>query len=141
LLEPHRAARLNQYHALDRANPGFAEVASALVARTWRAPAPKDAYHAAIARSVQSLVITRLMDLAADPDASTQVRAVATEQLRGLLTNETAVTSPDETTNAFLRATRDDIERFLARPAEPRKRTTPLPTPPGDPIGSGNQGP
>ena len=141
LLEPHRAARLNQYHALNRANPGFAEVASALVARTWRAPAPKDAYHAAIARSVQSLVITRLMDLAADPDASTQVRAVATEQLRGLLTNETAVTSPDETTNAFLRATRDDIERFLARPAEPRKRTTPLPTPPGDPIGSGNQGP
>jgi hypothetical protein len=140
LLEPHRAARLNQYHALDRANPNFAEVAAALVARTWRAPAPKDAYRAAIARSVQSLVVTRLMDLAADADASMQVRAVATDQLR-LLSNETALTSPDQATNAFLRATHDDIERFLARPAEPRKRTTPLPTPPGDPIGSGNQGP
>jgi hypothetical protein len=145
LLEPHRAARLNQFHALDRANLNFAEVASALIARTWRAPAPKDAYHAAIARSVQSLVVTRLMDLAADPDASMQVRAVATEQLRNLMhslpSSDATFTTGDATTDAFLRATRDDIERFLARPAEPRKRTTPLPTPPGDPIGAGNQGP
>ncbi len=145
LLEPHRAARLDRYHALDRANPDFAEVASALVARTWRAPAPNDAYHAAIARSVQSLVVTRLMDLAADPDASTQVRAVATEQLRDLMhslpSSDATFTTGDATTDAFLRATRDDIERFLARPAEPRKRTTPLPTPPGDPIGAGNQEP
>src|SRR5919197_433456 len=52
LLEPHRAARLNQYHSLDRANPDFAEVAAALVARAWRAPAPRDAYRAAIRRAV-----------------------------------------------------------------------------------------
>jgi hypothetical protein len=141
LLEPHRAARLNQYHALDRANPDFAEVAAALVARTWRAPAPKDAYYAAIARSVQNLVVTRLTDLAADADASVQVRAVATEQLRSLLVNDTAATSADEATNAHLRATHEDIERFLARPVEPRKRTVPPPTPPGDPIGAGSQGP
>jgi hypothetical protein len=30
----------------------------------------------------------------------------------------------------------EEIERFLARPAEPRKPTQPLPTPPGDPIGN-----
>jgi hypothetical protein len=141
LLEPHRAARLNQYHSLDRANPDFAEVAAALVARAWRAPAPRDAYRAAIRRAVQSLVVTRLMDLAANADASAQVRAVATEQLRGLLLNDTALTSPDEAASAHLRATHEEIERFLARPAEPRKRTTPLPTPPGDPIGAGSQGP
>jgi hypothetical protein len=141
LLEPHRAARLNEYHALDRANPNFAEVAAALVTHTWRAPVPKDAYQAAIARTVQNLVVTRLMDLAANPDASSQVRAVATEQLRGLLSNDTTFITSDAATDAFLHATHEDIERFLARPAEPRKRTTPLPTPPGDPIGSGNQGP
>jgi hypothetical protein len=141
LLEPHRAARLNEFHALDRTNPNFAEVSAALVTRTWRAPAPKDAYQVAIARTVQNLVVTRLMDLAANPDASSQVRAVATEQLRGLLLGDTAMTTGDAATDAFLRATHDDIEGFLARPAEPRKRTTPLPTPPGDPIGSGNQGP
>src|SRR5947209_11326357 len=141
LLEPHRAARLNQYHSLDRVNPDFAEVAAALVTRTWRAPVPKDAYLAAITRSVQGLVVTRIMDLAADADASVQVRAVATEQLRSLLVNDTAMTSADEATNAHLRATHEDIERFLARPAEPRKRTPPPPAPPGDPIGAGKQHP
>jgi hypothetical protein len=33
-------------------------------------------------------------------------------------------------------ATREDIERFLARPDATRKQTAPLATPPGDPIGS-----
>ena len=145
LLEPHRAARLNQFHALDGSNPDFNEVSGALVARTWRAPAPKDAYQAAIARAVQSLVVTRLMDLAANPDASTQVRANATGQLRAIMrdlpSSDATFATGDAATDAHLRATRDDIERFLARPAEPRKRTAPLPTPPGDPIGAGRQGP
>jgi hypothetical protein len=80
------------------------------------------------------------MDLAADADASTQVRAVAAAQLRALL-EETAPTSRDEATEIHRRATREEIERFLARPAEPRKRTPPPPTPPGDPIGAGMQSP
>ncbi|MDT5158548.1 MAG: hypothetical protein QOH51_2905 [Acidobacteriota bacterium] len=140
LLEPHRAARLNEFHALDPANPDFMEIATALVEHTWRTPVPTDAYHAAVRRGVQSLVVTRLMDLAANADASSQVRAVATAHLRGLL-NDTATPTRDEATSAHLAATHDDIERFLARPAEPRKRTPPLPTPPGDPIGAGRQTP
>jgi hypothetical protein len=140
LLEPHRAARLNEFHALDPANPDFMEIATALVEHTWRTPVPTDAYHAAVRRGVQSLVVTRLMDLAANADASSQVRAVATAHLRGLL-NDTATPTRDEATSAHLSATHDDIERFLARPAEPRKRTPPLATPPGDPIGAGRQTP
>ncbi|MDT5262562.1 MAG: hypothetical protein QOC61_1566, partial [Acidobacteriota bacterium] len=140
LLEPHRAARLNEFHALDPANPDFMEIATALVEHTWRTPVPTDAYHAAVRRGVQSLVVTRLMDLAANADASSQVRAVATAHLRGLL-NDTATPTRDEATSAHLAATHDDIERFLARPAEPRKRTPPLATPPGDPIGAGRQTP
>jgi hypothetical protein len=140
LLEPHRAARLNEYHALDPANPDFIEVATALVERTWRSPVPADSYQSAVRRGVQSLVVTRLMDLAANADASPQVRAIATAHLRGLL-NDAAASTRDEATNAHLAATHDDIERFLARPAEPRKRTPPLPVPPGDPIGAGRQTP
>jgi hypothetical protein len=34
------------------------------------------------------------------------------------------------------RSTADDIERFLTRPDAPRKQTSPLATPPGDPIGN-----
>ncbi len=140
LLEPHRAARLMQYHALDSANPDFREVAGELVARTWRAPAPRDPYHAAIQRAVRSLVVERLMDLDADAEASTQVRAVADAYLRVILNDTTPIDS-DETNEPYRRATHEEIERFLARPAEPRKRTAPPQTPPGDPIGAGRQSP
>ncbi len=140
LLEPHRAARLNEYHARDRANPDFNEVVGALLARTWFASPLKDEYQAAIARAVQSLTVTRLMDLAANADAAPGVRAVASGALRHLAEtlNMTIAPAPDATTQAHRRATLEDIERFLARPAEPRKRTAPLPTPPGDPIGASN---
>jgi hypothetical protein len=140
LLEPHRAARLMQYHSLDASNPDFRDVVAELLSRTWRAPRPNDPYHAAIQRAVQGLVLMRLMDLAADADASTQVRAVAAASLRALL-EETAATSRDEATGAHRRAAHEEIERFLARPAEPRRRTPPPPTPPGDPIGAGRQSP
>ena len=139
LLEPRRAARLVEFHALDKSNPDFREVLDALLGRTWRAGAPRDGYHAAVERAVQSLVVTRLMDLAADDSASPQVRGVATEALRGLMQEETSLTVRDDAQAIHLRSTREEIERFLARPDAPRKRTPPPPTPPGDPIGSGQQ--
>ena len=141
LLERNRAARLIQFHALDRANLDFHQVVDALVARTWRSPVPADAYHATVGRAVQTLVVTRLMDLAADADASPQVRAVATEWLRAIMKEDTAVTPRDEARAAHLHATQEEIERFLARPDAPRRRTPPPPTPPGDPIGAGRQSP
>ena len=113
---------------------------NALLTRTWTSAAPRDAYHAAISRAVQSLTVTRLMDLAANPDAATGVRAVASDALR-YLAETLKASSTDTTMNAHRRATLEDIERFLARPVEPRKRTAPLPTPPGDPIGANGQTP
>jgi hypothetical protein len=142
LLEPRRAARLIQFHALDPANPDFGDVLDALLTRTWRAPVPRDPYHAAVQRAVQSLVVMRLMDLAADDSASPQVRAGATEALRWLLLSDTAtgINAADlEPRAAHLHSTHEEIERFLARPDAPRKRTPPPATPPGDPIGSGSQ--
>jgi hypothetical protein len=141
LLEPHRAARLNGFHALNAANPDFKQILDALIARTWLAPAPRDTYHAAIARAVQSLTVTRLMDTAANSDAAPQVRAAATQALRELhdRLKQPGVADPAEF--AHRRATGDDIERFLARPDAPRKQTAPLPIPQGDPIGSASQQP
>jgi hypothetical protein len=77
------------------------------------------------------------MDLAANDTAAPQVRAVATETLRGLqerLKAPVGIITAAEL--AHRRAVLDDIERFLARPDAPRKRTAPPPTPPGDPIGA-----
>jgi len=140
LLEPHRAARLNNFHALNPANPDFKQVLDALVARTWLADAPRDPYHASIARAVQSLTVTRLMDTAANPDAAPQVRAAATEVLRDL-NERLKLPSTDAAAGAHRRATREDIERFLTRPDAPRKQTSPLPIPQGDPIGGGSRQP
>jgi hypothetical protein len=136
LVEPHRAARMIDYHSRDAANPDFREVVGALVRRTWYDAAPRDAQQALIARAVQSLAVTRLMDLAASDAASTQVRAEASAALR-TLGDELKRNAPTAAADAQHRAaTVEDIERFLARPDAPRRRTPPPPTPPGDPIGS-----
>ncbi len=135
LLEPHRAARLIEFHSRDHTYPDSKEVVDALIAATWKAAAPKNAYHAEIARAVQSLTVTRLMDLAADASAGPQVRAVATAALRDLSAwlKRPASAGIDVDHRS---ATREDIARFLARPDATRKQTPPPATPPGDPIGS-----
>jgi hypothetical protein len=133
LLQRDRAARLVDYHARNEDNPGFVEVLDALMERTWRRPRPEDSHQAAIQRAVQSLVVTRLIELAGDDGAAPEVRTTATEALRSLLARIN-LPFPDA---PHRRALRDDIERFLDRPAPTRSRTDPPPTPPGDPIGGG----
>lgn len=132
LLNPERAARLEDQAARNPRNPGFDDVVAALVAKTWKAAEPADAYGAAIQRAVETLLVTRLMDLASNAQAAPQVRADATQGLRDIA----ALTRTVASSRAHLAATRDDIDRFLKRPAEPFKRTDPLATPAGEPIGS-----
>jgi hypothetical protein len=134
LLEPSRAARMIEFNSRDKANPHFREVVDALLGKVWSGPYSVNAKEAAIQRALQSLLVSELMDLAADSSASPQVRAVATDALRSLLTKTKGVITPANA--AHYRATADDIERFLSRPDAPRKRTSPLATPPGDPIGN-----
>ncbi|MGH9949155.1 MAG: zinc-dependent metalloprotease, partial [Pyrinomonadaceae bacterium] len=135
LLEPNRAARAISFNARNKTNPHFSEVVGALISATWKAPQQTDPRLVAIQQDVQSLTVARLMDLAADANAQPQVRAVATEALRSLLSmlKQTPTTGANA---AHYRSTADDIERFLARPDAPRKQTSPLATPPGDPIGN-----
>jgi hypothetical protein len=140
LLQHERAARLIDFHSREAASPDFKEVIDALLLRTWKVATPKDAYHAAVLSAVQSVVVRRLMETAANDNAAPQVRATATEALRelgALLKMPARISATDA---AHARATRDDIERFLNRPDETMKKTVPLPTPPGDPIGSKGQG-
>jgi hypothetical protein len=74
LLQPQRAARTIEQHARDQSIPGFGDLVTALVQRTWVAAPPADGYGQAIQEAVQSLVVQRLMDLAADTRAAPQVR-------------------------------------------------------------------
>ncbi len=143
LLQPERAARLLEYHARASANPGFDEVVTALMKDVWYYPAgakPADPRASAIIAAVQDLAVTRLMDLTSNADASPPVRAVASGALRDLRDRLKRRGTPGGGAGlgmppAHLSAALENIERFLARPDAPYKRTAPLTPPPGDPIG------
>lgn len=135
LLQNDRAARTIDQNAADRSSPGFREIVDALLKATWRSPTPTDLREAEIERGVESLVVTRLMELAGDSDARPQVRAIASDALRSLAASLKRVRGVGDAA-AHDRSTVEDIERFLSRPFEPTKRTAPLATPPGDPIGN-----
>jgi hypothetical protein len=135
LLQPERAARLINFHSRDLTNLDFKDVLEALLARVWK-ESPQGPKLSAISRAVQSLTVTRLTELAANEDASPQVRAIATGSLRELSEWLGQIKPADDTSAAHYRATRDNIQRFLQRPDETYKRTRSLPAPPGDPIGS-----
>jgi len=132
VLDPRRDARLVQFHAENPANPPLAEVLDGLLGLGMRYDA---GYKGAVARATRALVAERLMDLAANADADPQVRAEATAALRRfskVLTNPVPPGDAPEVANRA--AVREDIERFLARPAEPRKKPRMIEVPPGPPI-------
>ncbi len=132
LLEPHRCARLVEFHAENPENPSMGEVDDRLIETVVPS---RSGYAGAITRATRNLVATRLMDLATDADADAQVRAQAAESLRKLAAALTAAPrGAEEIETADRRATRDDIDRFLARPDQPRKRPAPAEIPPGPPI-------
>ncbi len=131
LLEPNRAARMVDFNSRNSTFPHFSEVVDKLVATVWKPIA--DPHQAEIQRGVQAVTVTQLMDLAASERAQPQVRSVAVEALKKLLVALKRPARGDAA--AFNRMLADDITRFLERPDAPRKPTTPLATPPGDPIG------
>jgi hypothetical protein len=143
VLQPERAARLNEFHARGESNPDFDEVVRALLRQTWyyrAAEGPKDARARAVLQAVQDLVVTRLMDVASSADAAPSVRSIASGRLRALRDSLKARGTAGSPAGAgmpadHLAATTENIDRFLSRPDAPYRRTTPLPIPPGDPIG------
>jgi hypothetical protein len=141
LLNPERAARLNQFHALDQSNPDFLYVVGRLTNQVWWSPlfskgAVTTAYHLEIAMAVQSLYVNRLMELAANESAASGVRTTASHVLRQLSTElKLKKQGAAVEFEAHRHAVIEDIERFLNRPDAVRQPTRPLPTPPGDPIG------
>lgn len=76
LLHPERATRLVEYHARDASNPGLEEVIDKLLAVSWHANRTSPAY-AETARTIDNVVLYRLMLLAQNPRASEQARAIA----------------------------------------------------------------
>jgi hypothetical protein len=124
LVDGERAARLIEQKALDPSLPGFDDVIHQVVSSSFGAQTAS-AYEAEIARSVERVVVDRLMDAAAN-SRMPQVRAIAQSALAGI-----AKMGGSDPGRALMA---QDIERFNERPLTAPLMTTPAP-PPGAPIG------
>jgi len=131
LLNAERAARLVEYHARDRRQPGLAAVIDRLLAATWKA-ARATGYNGEVQRAVDSAVLYHLMVLAANDRAPAQARAIARFSL-GELSKSMKTTDPDDL--AHFQYAQAQIKRFLDDPKViPVPR--PLDPPDGQPIGT-----
>jgi hypothetical protein len=136
LLQPERAQRMIEYHALDAGDPGFDELVNDLLAATWKVPSDAG-YNGAIQRTVNAVVLDHLITLASDDHASAQVRAVAAlklNELRKWIATQ-APTAKDDAVRAQFFFAESQIEHFQKNPADVHL-TAPAAPPDGDPIGS-----
>jgi hypothetical protein len=139
LLDPQRAARLVEQHAMDPSLPGLREVLDRTTSAVFAEHDEDDGYRHEVRRAVQRSFVDRLMDLAADAPMP-QVRAEAAQRLRGLRDHFRGPgVGADGEQRAAEALLADDITRFLDRPWEPRERRQPLTPPPGSPIGDGEE--
>jgi hypothetical protein len=135
LLNQERAARLVQFHARDQRNPSLAEVIDKIFAATWKAPAATG-YPGEIQHTVDMVILSDLMALAAGERGANQVRAIASWKLDQLKTWLTAQSRfpVDENRRAFLFYSIEQIKRFQEDPK--KANITPAQQPPdGQPIG------
>ena len=136
LFNQERAARLVQFHARDARNPGLSEVIDRILAATWKAPAA-DGYAGEIQHTVNMVVLTDIMSLAANERAANQVRAIASwkiDQLKTWLNTQRRLTA-DENQRAFLYYSAEQIRRFQEDPKK-MNLTAPQQPPDGQPIGA-----
>ena len=128
LFEPGRAARLVEQHARDAQMPGLEEVLGAAIAATWEKSAGAD-LAGEVQRTVEYVMLARLIALAANPEATPQVRAIAYFKLTELHDKLAAAERASAAYGARL------ISQFFDNPKDfiPPKVPTP---PPGQPIGT-----
>ena len=135
LLDPGRAARLVEQHARNAELPGLEEMLEGVLAATWKASAGAD-YAGEVQRTVDYVALTRLIRLAADPEAPPQVRAVVTAQLSALRDWLKAAAGPAgvPAQRAHFSYGAQLITQYFDHPKEFAPPHVPAP-PPGAPIG------
>lgn len=136
LFNAERAARLVDYEARNSKYLGLAEMIDEVVKKTWRAN-PTDGYDSAVQRTVNFVVLYNLMELAADDEASNQVKAVVHQKLVNLMSYLNNRQGSNAQWDAAYRYGAKLIEDYMEDPESIKSLSQPLSPPPGSPIGSG----
>jgi len=143
LFEPHRAARLVEFHARDNDSPALREVLDAVMKSTWYSP-HGTGYPQQVAIVVDNIALYELMSLAANDQATDEVRAIASFELHELkdwlisqhpeqpLTQSLGTDYPQRAHYFYAAQEIDQFEK------NPKQITVPPPPPPpdGSPIGT-----
>jgi hypothetical protein len=136
LLQPERAARLVDFHRRDPQLPGLEDVLDGLTDAAFERNA-RGERQAEIQRTVQWVVVRRLIGLSSHPQAAPGVRSRVDARLatlRRTLERGASGDGEDAAQRAFLAR---EIGRYLdrAEQQETAKRPEPPAPPPGQPIG------
>jgi hypothetical protein len=135
ILNPARATRLVQHHALDAQQPSLESIIDKMVNSTFKA-ANKQGYEGQLQITVNHALLNSLMKLALNNNASAQARAVASlkiDHLKTWLSEKVKVTSPESWKAHYayellmINEFREDPEKYEADNL--------LVPPPGQPIG------
>jgi len=135
VLQRDRAARLVQFGAHGGGVLSLGEMIDSLVARTWRVDAGGNEHTAGLRRVAGRAVADRLLLLAADREASPEVRAMAEfkiGQYRAVASRRTRLGT--DAARAHWGAIAGDFTRWVERRELPQP-TAALRAPPGDPFG------
>jgi len=133
LLDPTRAARMNNNQNLSALQPGFESLLDTLTQATWYAPT-QPGNSGALQRAVNIAALERMMRLAGNAKAQTQARAQALEALvtwQSWLQDEVAVAEPQW--RAHYRFASIQLRRFM-EDAEALGGLESVTVPPGSPI-------
>ena len=133
VLQPERAARLVEFHSRDNKLPGLSETIDRLLLATWKAPI-ETGYRGEIRRTTDMLALYYLMNLTANEQAASQVRAIGYEKLDELRTWLKTQMGKNSDQKAHFVYAISEIDRFQKDPKQIHL-TPPLEVPPGAPIG------
>lgn len=136
LLNPQRASRMVEYNSRDTSLPGFERILAELIDNTWY-KSYKNPYYTEINRVVSMELLNQMLQLAENPSASTQARAIT---LSGIYALDKFIQSEyksekSETEKAHLLFALEIINRFKDNPGL-FKPNNPDPLPMGSPIGN-----
>jgi hypothetical protein len=137
LFNTERAARLVSAEARNSDNLGLGDMLDTVIDQTWKKPVKKG-YEGAVQNTINHVVLYQMMNLAADENASSQVRAVTNfklEALREWMRNEAENRAENEQRIASLLYGYRTLQQFKDK-GEMFMPTEPLSPPPGSPIGS-----
>ncbi len=136
VLHPARANRLVEHHARVTSQPSFESVLDKVITQSFK-QTPKAGYEGAVQMSIGGALFSNLIKLASSGDASLQTRAITSlklDQLKSWLKAKAPLTV-DEEWKAYYAYISTQIQQWQSEPVA-FKRDSPLPAPPGMPIGS-----